>query len=208
MAIIALLASILLPSLKNARMRTRIIKAHHDLRQITLALDAYALNNKDKFPPTRAGCSEEICFQLPIELAKKKYLPRKPGRILQADMDDEFNPDNTYKYRAPGLLLVNQGSYAIENGSQIWIPDDYPNCDSEEGKLYSDPKISLVRYATWSMGPDPKSPKFPRTSTFSGTMQIDQWDFPLRKKYWCLRAGDSGLITHSKDRNGLIYMSP
>lgn len=205
--IIVLLISILLPSLKQARLQARIVKTHHDLRQITVALDSYSMNHKDQFPPTRVGCSEWIWFQLPFELATDRYLPKKPGRVKQADLNDEFDPDHTYKYRAPGMLIMNEGSLVIENGSYIWVPDNYPNCTSNKGEIFYDPSKSPVRYAVWSMGPDPMSPKFPMSSLF-GKTTVDEWDFPLKQSYWYMRAGDTGVITHSKHRKGLTYISP
>ncbi len=209
-AIVALLLSLLLPSLHRARMQARVVKAHHDLRQITIALDGYALINKDEFPPTRESCNTWVCHQLPVELVKNRWLPKKQGIAPQADMPDVFDPDSTYKYRAPGGLFLNEGSSYSKKGSYLFVPDDYPNCHkaprADYQDFYNDREKSPVAYAVWSVGPDPKSPKFDRIPNSND--QIELAYFPLRRKYWLLHSGDTGLITHSRSRKGLIYTSP
>jgi len=208
--VIALLLAILLPSLSRARQQARIVTVHSDLRQINIALDAYHLNNGNRYPPTRAGCSNMIAYQLPIELARKRYLPRKEGKVLQADMVDIFNAPYTYKYRAPGTLIINEGSTILEDGSYICVPDDYPKCrkEIEKDDVYNRPEKSPVQYAIWSMGPDPLSNKFNKNTLDSGETVVDQWYFPLQEKYWCMHPGDTGIITHSKNRNGHTHLSP
>lgn len=208
--IIALLLAMLLPALQNARMQARIVVAHHDLRQITIALDGYALMHKDQVPPTRESCSTWVFYQLPIELVKNRWLPKKKGIAPQADMPDVFNPDSTYKYRAPGGLFLNEGTSYSPKGSYIFVPDDYPNCRAEPRAdykdFYNERDKSPVAYAVWSVGPNPKSPKFDRIPYSKDEIQL--FYFPLRRKYWLLRSGDTGLITHSRNRRGLIHTSP
>ena len=74
-AIVGLLAAILVPVLKHARMRSRLVCVHSDLRQITTALDSYAMNHQNKLPPTRFACGTNVNYQLPVELATTRYLP-------------------------------------------------------------------------------------------------------------------------------------
>ncbi|NLX12480.1 MAG: prepilin-type N-terminal cleavage/methylation domain-containing protein [Phycisphaerales bacterium] len=209
-AIVALLLALLLPSLHKARRQARIVVAHHDLRQITMALDGYALTNKDQVPPTRESCSTWVSHQLPIELVKNRWLPKKKGIAPQADMPDVFDPDSTYKYRAPGGLFLNEGTGYMPKGSYLFVPDDYPNCRAEPKADYTDfyneRDKSPVIYTVWSVGPDPKSPKFDRVPY--GNDLIEYAYFPLRRKLWLLHSGDTGLITHSRNRRGLIHTSP
>ena len=218
-AMVALLVAILIPSLARARMQARIVQVHSDLRQITLALDAYVMNNKDKLPPTRVGCETNVNYQLPVELARKRYLARRASRVPQADYRDVFNPEHTYKYRAPGAIYYNVTS---ENSApydfpdpddswrpraKIWVPDDFPCCRSEQGRYYhnrtGEPE-SPVTYAVWSIGPDPKSPKFPRDQQDGS---VDESRFPVPQQFWLMHAGDTGLITHFRGRTGLMYAS-
>lgn len=212
-AILALLVAMLLPALARAKLRSRVVLVHSDLRQVTMALDAYALEHKDHLPPTRQSCGTSILYQLPFELAKKKYLPKSPDAIKRSYLEDAFNPGQTYRYRAPGAVWQNGVLMDFPDSTwrpraQIWVPDDVPNCESPEGRYYADrnnePK-SPVTYAVWSVGPDPLSPKFPRWD--DGT--IDEARLPLPKSFWLLNDGrPTGLITHFRTRKGATYMSP
>ncbi len=212
-AIVALLVCILLPSLGRARVQARIVRAHSDLRQITIALDAYALNSRDKLPPTRFACGTGINHQLPVELARERFLPRGASAVPQAAMQDEFDPVNTYKYVAPGPIYQNGTFFDAPDKpwkprAQVWVPDDFPAGRSEAGRYYhnyaNEPR-SPVTYAVWSIGPDARSPKFPRQPDSDG---IDDSKFPVPRSFWLLRSGDTGLITHIRASNGLMHLSP
>lgn len=212
-AIVALLVGILLPSLGRARMQARIVRAHSDLRQITIALDAYAMTSRDKLPPTRFACGTGTNFQLPVELARDRFLARSASAIPQAAMQDEFDPVNTYKYVAPGPIYQNGAFFDAPDKpwkprAQIWVPDDFPRSESEAGAFYHNlvsERRSPVTYAVWSVGPSPRSPKFPRQP---GCEDIDESKFPVPRRFWLLRSGDTGLITHIRAGNGLTCLSP
>ncbi len=53
-AIIALLMGILLPVMGKARLQAKIVTVNAELRDIGLALEAYSLDNNDKYPPTQS----------------------------------------------------------------------------------------------------------------------------------------------------------
>jgi prepilin-type N-terminal cleavage/methylation domain-containing protein len=216
-AIIALLMAVLVPSLARARLQSRVVVVHSDLRQITLALDAYAMEHKDHYPPTRQACGTGILYQLPVELAVKRYLSRSPDQLKRSYLEDLFNPGQTYRYRAPGAVWQN-GTLMDFPGSdedstwrpraKIWVPDDVPRCEADDGRYYCDrmgEPESPVRYAVWSVGPDPDCPRFPQWE--DGTK--DESKLPLPRGYWLTSAHPtSGLITHFQMRKGLICMSP
>ena len=171
------------------------------------------MNNHDKLPPTRFACGTDVNYQLPVELARKRYLPKSSSTIPQADFRDAFSPDHTYKYKAPGPIYQNGTLFDFPDSawrprSKIWVPDDFPRCRSDQGRYYynrtNEPK-SPVTYAVWSMGPDPRSPKFPMQD---GSDAIDESLLPVPRRFWLVRSGDTGLITHMKSRKGLIYTSP
>ncbi len=224
-AIIALLIAIVIPSLHRARMQARVVQVHSDLRQITAALDAYGMNNKDKLPPTRFACETNVNYQLPVELAQKRYLGKSTSSVRQAEFRDAFNLDRAYKFRAPGPIYQNGALFDCpecrwnpteqiwEPGwrarAKIWVADDYPRNRSPEGCYYGNYDCeakSPVTYAVWSVGPDVESPKFPLDGVSGG---IDESMFPLPQRFWLMHSGDTGLITHFKDcRTGMIYMSP
>ncbi len=194
-AILALLVSILLPSLARARTMAKIVKAHAELRGLTLALEMYSQDNDEQLPPTRLSCSSRTAYELPIELMP--YLPR--GRRNDVDiveMPDPFTPGECYRYRAVGTAILNE-STILENTAALWVPDGLPGRESDSGRYYSDPRTSPVRYAVWSMGPEPDSPRF----DIPGRL-------PVPSRYWLQDASDTGVIVHYQDRGGQIHQSP
>lgn len=212
-AVIALLLAILIPHLSRARMRSRVVRVHADLHQITVCLEAYAMDNRDRLPPTRCACGAAVNNQLPVELARQRYLPKSASKIPQAAFEDFFNPGKTYKYLAPGPIYLNGQLFdspdkKFRPRAKIWVPADFPRCKREDGRWfheYTDEPSSPVRYAVWSMGPDPTAAKFPR---FDGSESLDESQFPLRRQFWMLNAGDTGLIVHARNRAGFVHTSP
>lgn len=194
-AIMALLVSILLPSLAKAKLLAKITKVHAELRSITMAMDLYREDNDQKIPPTRFSCSTRTEFDLPVELFG--YLPRnqKNGEDV-VGMPDPFDKDSFYKYRAVGPAIINE-STILEDASGLWVPDDFPYETGTTGQYYYDPKTSPVRYAVYSMGPEPNSPKF----DIPGRL-------PVPRAYWLTNASGSGVIVHLEDSNRQIIMSP
>ncbi len=213
-AIIALLAGILTPALARARLRSRVVVAHSDLRQITLALDMYAGEHKGRLPPTRQSCGTSILYQLPAELAVKRYFRRSPDALQRSYFEDIFDRGQTYRYRAPGAVWQNGQLMDFPDSpwrprASIWVPDDLPQCRSSEGRFYyarrREPR-SPVAFAVWSVGPDyEQSSKLPRWE--DGT--IDQSRFPLQRSWWLTpEEPRSGLIVHYRTASGLTYTSP
>ncbi len=197
-AIIALLVSILLPSLGAAKTAARIVKAHAELRNITIALTMYRHVNGKKLPPTRFSCSMQNAYDLPIELAEQNLLPGdRKDTITVVGVPDAFSAGETYKYRAPGPAIMNE-SVLMENAATLWVPNDFPDCGGTGGRYYNDAGESPVRYALWSIGPDANSPKFADTPGRG----------PIPNRFWCTGASDSGFITHFEDQDGNIHPSP
>ena len=194
-AILALLASMLLPSLFRAMTIARITKTHVELRGITLAMSMYERENDDKIPPTRFSCQSRTAYDLPVELMP--YLPGgRKNNVSIVKMPDPFTPTECYKYRAVGPAIVNE-STVIPNAANLWIADGLPGAEADTGKYYNDPKTSPVRYAVYSMGPNPGSAKF----DIPGRL-------PVPSKYWLKNASDTGVIVHFEDDKGLMHMSP
>jgi prepilin-type N-terminal cleavage/methylation domain-containing protein len=194
-AIIAMLVSILLPSLSHAKKLARIATAHAELRGITVAMAMYRDASGQHMPPTRFSCSSRTAYELPTELLG--YLPR--GRREEVDvvrMPDPFTPEQSYRYRAVGPAILNETTI-LEDASTLWVPDAFPDADSDAGRYHSDPKTSPVRYAVWSMGPDPDSAKF----DLPGRL-------PVPERYWLTSSSGAGVIAHMEDANGLIHTSP
>lgn len=196
-AIIALLVSILLPSLAAARELARAAKVHAELAGLGRSLELYSHDQDGRVPPVRVNCNTDMLehwCQLPVELARGGYLPSGPADGgLAAAVEDEFNPGHTYKYAAPGPGLLNGApGYTHE----MWVPDDFPRGESTEGAYHGDPGESPVRWAVWSLGPEPQSEK--SQSPYS----------PLSRPSWYTGPGDTGVLVHFADQAGCQRQSP
>ena len=195
-AIISLLAALLLPVLARAKEKANVTKVRAELYGIGLALEMYGTDNAGKLPPVRVNCNTDLAShwcELPIELAQFNYLAQSQKAGCNADLEDVFNPDHTYKYAAPGPELLN-GSAA--GNYSLWVPTNFPaNFGGSSGQYYTDPKISPVRWVVWSLGPQPNSSK--SLGTYA----------PMSSDTWYHQAGDSGVIARFADRNGTQFSS-
>ena len=81
--IIALLISILLPSLNAARRQAQAIKCGSNLRQIGMALQMYGINNKGLLPPGYIKTSQaRVCNWISVLVAEME--PRVRGQVFSA----------------------------------------------------------------------------------------------------------------------------
>ena len=114
-AIIGILAALMLPVLARAKEKANVTRVRAELYGIGLALEMYSTDNDGKLPPVRVNCNSDLLThwcELPVELANEHYLPHRNQGGLEADLEDVFNPDHTYKYAAPGPQLRNGGPTA------------------------------------------------------------------------------------------------
>ena len=179
---------ILLPVLGRARLQAKIVAVNAELNNIGLALEAYSMDNKEKFPPTRVDCMlGEHFYQLPEELVKAGYL-FKPGSdtFMAAGMEDRFNRGFTYKYRAPGALIYNR-TVTVQNGAYLWVPDGFPDYEQEQGDNYYDPKESPVIY---SQGPEFDLDK------------AKEMNYPVPKQTWYSPKTQTGVLVRIRLKNG------
>lgn len=196
MTVLGLLAGMLLPALGRARERARVIKVHAELYGLGLALQMYSDDHAGRLPPVRVNCNTDLAShwcQLPVELARDRYLPggSKPGR--EARLLDPFDRGHTYKYAAPGPQLLNGEPVGR---FELWVPQDFPALESDRGEYHGDPATSPVRWVVWSQGPRPQSAKSQSTRA------------PLSASTWYRHTGDSGVIVRFADREGLQRKSP
>ncbi len=195
-AIIAILASLLLPAISRAKEKAKVAKVHAELYGIGVALHMYADDHAGRVPPVRENCNTDLrehWCQLPPELAEGRYLPRSDAGGREANLEDPFNPAHTYKYAAPGPLLLNgepAGAYAL------WVPTNFPELKSDFGRFYSKPADSPVRWAVWSLGPRPRSARSQSAHA------------PMSELTWYRRTGDDGVIVRYANRDGLQFKSP
>lgn len=196
-AILALLGSLVLPSLAAARDLARVARAHVELRIIGDALEAYALEWK-AYPPVRLSCNADMRgheYQLPVELADAGYLPGGWDLQRMVGVEDPFHPGYTYKYNAPGDLILNNAPQ--KNANYMWVPDDFPHPEgpgslSDRGgcSRHNDPRNTPVAWAVWSVGPRPNCDKVrsPRA--------------PVSRRTWRTTTGQGGVICHVMQSDG------
>jgi prepilin-type processing-associated H-X9-DG protein len=80
--IIALLVAILLPALNNARNQARTVQCASNLRQIAMAITAYASSNNGRLPPSVVNSGDTVYplgFCWCNELVSQKYLTAPAG---------------------------------------------------------------------------------------------------------------------------------
>ena len=195
-AILAVLASLLLPALARAKEKAKVVKVHAELYGVGLALEMYGDDHDGQLPPVRVDCNSDLSShwcQFPIELAEEGYLPRGDQPGMAANMEDVFNRGHTYKYATPGPQILNDspgGDY------KLWVPDDFPLCTTNAGRYYSTRTASPVRWVVWSMGPRPTSDKSQDSRA------------PIANRSWYRRAGDGGVIARMATRDGMQLKTP
>jgi len=193
-AIIGVLAVLLLAALACAKEKSKVTRVRVELNNIGLAMEMYSADYAGKVPPVRVNCNSDLAShwcELPVELANDRYLPHGSQGGLEADMEDVFNPDHTYKYAAPGPQLLNGAPTA---NYSLWVPTNAPLDMSGGGKYFTDPKTSPVRWVIWSLGPQPNSA---RSLNDYAPLTGDSW----------YRTGQGGVIARFADRNGTQYNS-
>lgn len=199
-SIIALLMGILTPALSRAREQARIVVANAELYGIGIALEAYSMNNNNKYPPTRADCPEDVrahIYPLPEELIGQGYLP-KGGEIEKtsyAKIEDEFNPGYTYKYIAIGPKYDFVGT-PLTNGQHLYIPEGYPY--TEDGALvkYTDPEESPLTWVLFSVGPE-----YDQQILEEGNFPVKS-GFPVLRDFWYSSQTRKGILTRIRLKRG------
>jgi prepilin-type N-terminal cleavage/methylation domain-containing protein/prepilin-type processing-associated H-X9-DG protein len=115
-AIIAVLISILLPSLSRARSSAQQVKCASNLRQVAMAFLTYAADHKGNLPPSYRGGPEYEGVALPI-LLEKKYLPGGYQEQMPAFWTGEqFTVSRTPIYECPSARSTDVG---LTNG--VWV---------------------------------------------------------------------------------------
>jgi prepilin-type N-terminal cleavage/methylation domain-containing protein len=192
-AIVALLAGVLLPSLARARLQAKLVRAHAELYQIALALQMYH-DDWRSYPPARTFCagggmSVDDYNELPVELETTRCLRPRP--------QDVFNRDRRYKYIAPGYGYANNAPTILA----IWVPPDFPNddprSDPKDDEAHCKQDASPVKFAAWSVGP--AGP----TSVFDS----DRLHYPVPRRTWYDRHNgpySEGVISLLRTEDGFI----
>ena len=182
---------ILLPAMGKVRLQAKILAVNAELREIGLALEAYSLDNNDEYPPTRVDCAlGDHFYQLPVELVESKYLPKAADdSFMAAGIEDRFNKGFTYKYRSVGTLIYNRTTVEQE-GAYMWVPDNFPYGQSEEGKNYYNLKESPVSWVLYSQGPD------------FDLSNMKENNYPVPKNTWYSPKKGNGVIVRMRLKNG------
>ena len=189
LSVLALLAALAAPPVVASIERGRVGRVLADLRTVEVALEAYRTDH-GCYPPVVVSCmasdTQEV-LQLPRELADGGYLPKNPLTATSTLLEDPFHPGHTYKYAAPENYWMNGSKQ--DDRYPVWVPDDFPSCQSESGRMDDTPNSPLA-WAVWSPGP----------RTDPGAQFNNQ--VPLAASTWYQRTGGSGVIARYKQREG------
>lgn len=194
LVIIGLLAVALAPSFSSAIERARVTRVKLELHQIEIALTLYH-DEVGRYPPVRVSCNtdeRDHWCQLPVELVEDGYLPAGANGVSSA-MLDPFNRGRTYKYAAIGPYMLNGDLQ--EEYFPMFIPDDFPVCQSQNGAYLDDAQAPLD-WVVWSLGPRQKRSKALHARA------------PAAGFTWYRRAGDNGVIARIKPKNGGSFQTP
>ncbi len=199
-SVIAMLMSILLPSLARARLQAQILTVNVELQQIGLALECYYHDNEE-YPPTREDCHtgtlRDHLYQLPSQLAEDGYLPAaNQGNVMDTIMEDRFNREHTYKYRSAGECIRDRDIIDKWIKSRLWVPDGFPQTSSveeEKGQWYKEAEKSPVKWVLFSLGPNFDEQWIEDTLKNRYPVPKEVWYNPKRKK---------GLITRLHLQSG------
>lgn len=179
-AVISVLLALLLPVLRTARIKSKVVRVHADLRNLGSAIESYRLDY-DAYPYARAYCAGggmkvDDYSECPPELLSCGYLGAFP--------EDIFNKGRAYKYISPGLGYANNVLTILP----IWVPKKFPSDDGHDVP-YFNLKESPVNWAVWSVGPS--GPK-----TF---WKSEELHYPVPRRHWySFKKGpeSEGVIVH------------
>ncbi|MGF1632539.1 MAG: type II secretion system protein [Phycisphaerae bacterium] len=145
-AIIALLISILLPSLSKARAAADSVKCQSNLRQLSLALTMYTNANRYHIIPGRitdGGTDYADGFFWPNELARQNYIPTPSSD----DASGRLLTNNSAFYCPSGIQEIDPYTSAALRSSNAQYPTDGLN--NLSSRFYRDP--DRITVATWYM---------------------------------------------------------
>ena len=146
-AVIAILAGLLLPAIRNARLKAKVVKVHAELKSLGDGLEMY-FNMFEKYPPARKGCTtnQGDYNTFPQEVVTARCVDFIP--------EDIFNKGQKYKYTAPGPGWVNGWPQNVV----VYVPKGYPDNQGEKNDknndvMYYSRTKSPIKWALWSVGP-------------------------------------------------------
>jgi type II secretion system protein G len=149
-AIIAILAAIAVPNFLEAQMRSKIARAHADIRSVSTALEAYRVDT-NHYPPSRLNPLAARLFRLTTPIAFLSELPRDP-----------FNPgvDSTQRVNGTGTGSIITGNNVYTFGStepeQALNAADNPYFPITHLRIYADQinhPYSVLSWVLFSYGP-------------------------------------------------------
>ena len=188
-----------MPVLSRAREQARVVVVNAELYGIGVALESYAMDNEDKYPPTRVDCNpwaHKHAYALPQELVDQGYLPKGDiGRVRFAKIEDKFNRGCAYKYIAVG---PKYDYFGTPFGNQhLYIPEGFPYQEKESLVKYYDPRISPVTWVLISLGP-----------RYDKQDIVERWAFPLKegfpvsRQFWYSPKTRKGILTRIRLKKG------
>jgi prepilin-type N-terminal cleavage/methylation domain-containing protein/prepilin-type processing-associated H-X9-DG protein len=137
-AIIAILASILLPVLAKAKQRALVITCTNNLKQLLMANQMYVHDNNDRLPLANANADDTQ----PGWLYDPKYFPT----FRNMNFGPELGTLWPYIHPGGGSLAnsgtTNLNSYQIPGWSTYWCPMDIPPNNGPSQLVYNNRKAN------------------------------------------------------------------
>jgi prepilin-type N-terminal cleavage/methylation domain-containing protein/prepilin-type processing-associated H-X9-DG protein len=156
-AIIAILASMLLPALRKAKMSAQRIECAGNIKQLSFAVQSYACENNDYYPPYRIGWPGARWYFLLADYLGEQTLSggeawSKQSRVFICSSENEHWTGQT-DYTMNGFLTYFDSSYpwrktgSLKNPSMTLLATDaaYQACRllvAEEEKQASYPQYA------------------------------------------------------------------
>jgi len=169
-AIIAILAAMLLPALAKAKEKARRTQCLNNVKQLSLAMLAYAYENSDKFPDGKGAywtwdlprTAADAMLTARPDFQKSAYCPGTSPPFTDQDNMNLWNNGGSYRIIGYALTLPNTPSLCPTNYNPTIIPQAMQYGPSLVGPWPISDRV-LVADATLS-----RNTEFSETAKFSG----------------------------------------
>jgi prepilin-type processing-associated H-X9-DG protein len=150
-AIISILAALLLPAISNMRAAARAAQCVSNLRQVGMALNAYATDNGNRFPKIHGKKSGETIWMskaapyagMPEDSIGAPPLPRSAGVFVCPEFPKAAQEARETSYRYNGAIVSVWNYDRAQIGSKIFLVVETEGVNTDE--FPSGPELDVAR---------------------------------------------------------------